>query len=213
MRTFHAPLLCLSIALALAAAPAAQGPPSPNATPLFNGKTLEGWEGDTKMFRVEDGAIVAGTLDNKIARNEFLCTTRTFGNFELRLKVKLVGGDQANAGIQFRTKRIPNNHEVIGYQADMGPEWWGNLYDESRRRKNLAEADPKVLQRVLKPDGWNDYEIHAEGRHIRLSLNGSTTVDYEEPDAAIPQEGRIGLQIHAGPPLEVRFRDIRIKEL
>src|SRR5574342_448344 len=64
-------------------------------------------------------------LYNKIARNEFLCTTRTFGDFELRLKFKLLGGDSANAGVQFRTKRIPNNHEVIGYQADMGSGWWG----------------------------------------------------------------------------------------
>ena len=85
--------------------------------PLFNGKTLDGREGDLKIFRVEDGAIVAGSLDNKIARTEFLCTTRSQGDFELRLKVKLLGADQANAGIQFRTQRIPNNHDVIGYQA------------------------------------------------------------------------------------------------
>src|SRR5215212_7421980 len=109
---------------------------------LFDGKTFKGWEGDTnKTFRIEDGAIVAGTMEAKIPRNEFLCTTRNYTNFVLRLKFKLVGKG-ANAGVQFRTKRIPNHHEVSGYQADMGdPSWWGCLYDESRRNKILAQAD------------------------------------------------------------------------
>jgi len=95
MRTFQSPLSCMLIlTLALAAATVAgQGAPSPKAVPLFDSKTLDGWEGNLKIFRVEDGAIVAGTLDNEIARNEFLCTTRTFGDFELRLKVKLLGGE------------------------------------------------------------------------------------------------------------------------
>src|SRR5438067_7229478 len=74
-------------------------------TALFDGKTLEGWEGDLKVFRVEDGAIVGGSLKQKVARNEFLCTKKEFGDFELRAKVKLLG-DGANGGIQFRTKRI-----------------------------------------------------------------------------------------------------------
>lgn len=100
----------------------------------FDGKTFEGWEGDIGgMFRIERGAIVAGSLSREIARNEFLCTRRESGDFELRLKFKLLG-DQTNAGVQFRTRRIPNHHEVIGYQADLGnPRWWGSLYDESRR--------------------------------------------------------------------------------
>src|SRR4026208_1761595 len=77
--------------------------------PLFDGKTFKGWEGDTnKTFRIEDGAIVAGTMKAKIPRNEFLCTTRNYTNFVLRLKFKLLGGPSANAGVQFRTKRIPN---------------------------------------------------------------------------------------------------------
>ena len=101
---------------------------------LFDGETLRGWEGNLKMFRIQDGAIVAGTLEQPIANNEFLCTKQSFGDFELRLKVKAIG-EGVNAGIQFRTRRIPNHHEVIGYQADVGGMWWGKLYDESRRRK------------------------------------------------------------------------------
>jgi hypothetical protein len=203
----------LSVALAPAGMAAAQGPPSPNAKPLFNGKTLDGWEGDTKMFRVEDGAIVAGTLDSKIARNEFLCTTRTFGDFELRLKVKLVGGDQANAGIQFRTKRIPNNHEVIGYQADMGVGWWGALYDESRRNKVLIGPDQAKMKAVIKPNDWNDYVIRAEGQRIQLWINGVQTVDYTETDPAVDSSGVIAVQIHSGPPSQALYRDITIVEL
>jgi hypothetical protein len=94
---------------------------------LFDGKTFNGWEGNLAIFRIEAGAIVGGTLAGKIARNEFLCTAREYKDFELRLKVKLLGGDQANAGVQFRTGRIPNDHEVRGFQADMGTGWWGAL--------------------------------------------------------------------------------------
>ena len=71
------------------------------------------------MFRVEEGAIVAGTLKQPIPHNEFLCTTKEYANFDLCLKAKLVG-DGDNAGIQFRSKRVPNHHEVSGYQCDMG---------------------------------------------------------------------------------------------
>ena len=93
---------------------------------LFDGKTFNGWEGDTtKTFRIQDSAIVGGSLKEPVPRNEFLCTTRTYRNFVLRLKFKLLGKG-ANAGVQFRSRRIPNHHEVSGYQADLGdPGWWG----------------------------------------------------------------------------------------
>src|SRR5438128_12384741 len=70
--------------------------------PLFDGKTLTGWEGETaKTWRVEDGAIVGGSLDTVVPRNEFLCTTKTYGDFELKVKFKLLGDrKQANAGVQ-----------------------------------------------------------------------------------------------------------------
>jgi hypothetical protein len=177
---------------------------------LFNGRTLDGWEGDLKIFRVEQGAIVAGTLDNKIARNEFLCTTRTFGDFELRLKFKLLGGDAANAGVQFRTKRIPNNHEVSGYQADMGVGWWGALYDESRRNKVLVGPDQATMKDVVNIGDWNDYVIRAEGKHIQLRLNGVQTVDYTEAEPQIDSSGVICLQIHGGPPSQAQYKDITI---
>ena len=181
---------------------------------LFDGKTFEGWEGDTnKTFRIVDGAIVGGTLDTAIPRNEFLCTTRPYTNFVLKLKFKLVG-EGANAGIQFRTKRIPNHHEVIGYQADMGdPAWWGCLYDESRRNRILAKSDTELVDKILRRGGWNEYTIHAEGKRIRLGINGVQTVDYTETDPDIEQSGVIAVQIHSGPPSEAWYKDITIQEL
>jgi hypothetical protein len=181
-------------------------------TPLFDGKTLRGWEGNEKMFRVEEGAIVAGTLREKIPHNEFLCTEKQYGDFELRLKVKLVG-EGGNAGIQFRTKRIANHHEVSGYQADMGQGWWGSLYDESRRNKILAGPKKEVMEKIVKPDDWNDYVIRAEGNHIQLWINGTQTVDYVEKDEGIASTGVIAVQIHGGPPSEASYKDIRIQEL
>jgi hypothetical protein len=122
-------------------------------------------------------------------------------------------GEKVNAGIQFRSERIPNDHEVIGYQADLGQNYWGALYDESRRKKILATPDAAKLDKVLKRNDWNDYVIRAEGKRIRLEINGYQTVDYTEPDDQIKQTGVICLQIHSGPPSEAWYKNIIIEEL
>ena len=162
---------------------------------------------------IEDGAIVGGSLKDKIARNEFLCTKRAYGDFELRLKVKLLGGDAANAGIQFRTKRIPNDHEVSGYQADVGIGWWGALYDESRRNKVLKGPDQAKMKELVKNAEWNAYAIRAEGKHIQLWINGVQTIDYVEEDPNVDTTGIVCPQIHAGPPSEAWYKDITIVDL
>ena len=187
-------------------------PTSEDFQKLFDGKTFDGWEGNLDVFRIEDGAVVAGSTDRPVARNEFLCTKKEFGDFELRLKFKLVG-DGANAGVQIRTKRIPNHHEVSGYQADMGDGWWGSLYDESRRNKILAKADEAAVLKVLKRNDWNDYRILCEGPRIRLWINDQPTIDYTEQDDKIERSGVIGLQIHGGPPSQASYKDIRLKKL
>lgn len=179
---------------------------------LFDGKTLKGWEGNLKVFRVEDGAIVGGSMNSALPNNEFLCTTKRYSDFVFRAKFKVTGA-QVNAGIQFRSERIPNNPEVIGYQADVGQNYWGSLYDESRRKKTLVTPDAALLAKAIKRDDWNEYVIRAEGKHIQLTLNGYQTVDYTEPDDSIKQTGIICLQIHAGPPSEARYKDITIEEL
>ena len=182
---------------------------------LFDGKTLDGWNGDTKWFRVQGGAIVAGSATEKIPANQFLCTNKTYRDFELSVDAKLVGQGN-NAGVQFRTKRIPNDTEVIGYQADIGfmpnGTCWGALYDESRRRKFLAES-PELAMKTVKRGQWNTLKIIARGDRIQIFLNGVQTVDYTEQDPQIEREGVIGLQVHSGPPLEVYYRNVRLKEL
>jgi hypothetical protein len=201
----------LALSLLVAHSPAAEE----KAKPLFDGKTLAGWEGDTKnTWRVEDGAIVGGSLETKVPRNEFLCTTKSYGDFELKVKFKLLGDRKhANAGVQVRTRRIPDHHEVIGYQADIGQHYWGALYDESRRNKILAQPEKKVVEKLIKHDDWNEYTIRCEGPRIRLWLNGTQTVDYTEKDDKVERTGIIGLQIHGGAKAKVYYKDIRLEEL
>jgi len=166
---------------------------------LFNGKDLTGWKASENKgtFRVENGCIVGDSPG--IRHNDFLCTKKAFGDFVLRLDVRL-RPDSANSGVQFRSERVPDSHEVAGYQADIGGPWWGKLYDEARRRRVLAGPKPGVIARCLKRGGWNTYEIRAAGPRITLKINGTTTVDYTEPEPPekIARRGRIGLQIHAG---------------
>lgn len=179
---------------------------------LFDGRTFDGWEGNLDHFRIRDGAIVGGSLEQAIPRNEFLCTEKVYRDFELGLKVKLVGVPAtANAGIQIRSRRIPNHNDMIGYQADMGQYYWGCLYDEGRRHRILAKPDPQRLRQALKPNDWNEYVIRCVGPRVQLWMNGYQTVDYTEPDESVEQAGVIGLQIHAGPPAEAWYKDIKIR--
>lgn len=179
---------------------------------LFDGQATTGWDGDMTVFRLEQQAVVGGQLKERIPHNYFLRHEGDFKDFELRLQFKLLG-EKTNAGIQIRSQRIPDHHEMIGYQADLGGRYWGALYDESRRRKVLAGPDLDKLMPLLKKDDWNDYRIRCEGPRIQLWINGLQTVDYTETDKAIPLHGHIALQIHGGPPGEAWYRHIRIKKL
>ena len=212
----HMRTLCLVAGLmgsAVCALASGQTTAARKPVPIFDGKTFNGWEGNLTIFRIEDGAIVGGSLAQKVARNEFLCTATNYSDFELRLQVKLLGGDTANAGVQFRTRRIPNDFEVSGYQADMGKGWWGALYDESRRKKVLEGGDRPKIESLEKTNDWNDYTIRAEGKHIELSLNGTKTVDYIEAEPGIDTAGVICVQIHGGPPSEAWYRNITVTDL
>lgn len=186
--------------------------------PLFDGKTFDGWEGDTKgTWRIEDGALMAGSLDRKQPRNEFLCTKENYGNFELTLEFKLIGAPGSgfiNGGVQIRSERHTDGVEMVGYQADIGdPKYWGALYDESRRRKILSEVDMTKVEPVLKREGWNTYTIRCEGPRIQLFINGLQTVDYTEDDKSIPLSGKIAVQIHGGANSVVGYRKLMIKKL
>jgi len=198
-------------AVALAAAVAADDAAKEKEegfVPLFNGKDLAGWEGDAKLWIVEDGMLVGRSAG--IAYNDFLTTKETYGDFVLRFQVRLVE-NKGNSGVQFRSKRVPDSHEVSGYQADIAKGRWGQLYDEARRNRVLAEPKPEDLKKALKIGDWNAYEVTAVGPRITLSINGVQMVDYTEEDKDIPREGIIATQVHSGDSMEVQFKNIRIK--
>jgi hypothetical protein len=184
--------------------------------PLFDGKSFTGWEGNIdSVWRIEEGALTAGSLTKKQEKNDFLATTKEYGDFELTLKWRLEGTEGfVNGGVQFRSQRIPDHHEVIGYQADLGAGYDGALYDESRRKKMLAQPSKEVLAKVQKPLGqWNEYRIRAEGPRIQLWLNGVQTVDYTEAEPGIPMTGKIAVQIHGGATAIAQYKDLMIVEL
>jgi len=189
---------------------------------LFDGRSFAGWHGDIATadrpggtWRIEEGAIVAGSDGAAAARNEFLATDGVWEDFELRLEFRIDGSRALNAGVQFRSRRIPDHHEVIGYQADIGPGLDGALYDESRRRRFLAEPEAAIRERAVAAGthGWHDLAIRCEGPRVRIRLNGVETVDFTETDAEVEPRGMIALQIHGQMVGTIRYRNIRIIDL
>jgi len=178
--------------------------------PLFDGTTLEGWEGDPELWRVEDGQIVGSTDSKTLKHNSFLATRKTYANFVLRLKFKLRNG---NSGVQFRSRQF-DDYVVRGYQADIADnQFLGILYEEGGRGI-LANVDPQEVAKHYKPGDWNEYEITADGPRITQKLNGHITVAYEERDAEKgAAEGVLALQLHVGDAMEIRFKDLEIKPL
>ena len=190
--------------------------------PLFDGKTFEGWEfrndDNAKVFRIEDGAIVGGSMKEAIPFTEYIVTEKEYGDFTLRLQAKCIG-KTANGGVQIRSFRQPKDsqrpHEMIGYQADMTStaQYWGSLYEGGRRKSwFVAEADPELVKSIFRPNDWNDLEIVCKGDNIKIIMNGKLTVDYTEKDTDIPRKGFIGFQVHNAGPHECWYRNIRILE-
>ena len=142
--------------------------------PLFNGKDLDGWEGNNSLWAVKDGKIVGASTGLK--QNEFLATNASYSDFVLKLSFRVRGDASSNSGVQFRSVRVPGT-EMSGYQADIGQGYWGCLYDESRRNKVLVPAS-KAAKDVVHEGEWNHYVIRAMGNQITLTLNGVTSVNY-----------------------------------
>ena len=198
---------------------------------IFNGKTLEGWSGNEKFWSVKDGTITGRTTaDNKTEGNTFLIWKDEVGDFELRLKFKIIGG---NSGIQYRSSD-KGNHVVHGYQADIdsGDQYIGILYEEGRRgilaeRGNKVEIsetgekkvvgkteDSAAILKDIKKEDWNEYVIIAQGRHLVQKINGHTTVDVMDGEKAkSTASGILALQLHAGPPMMVQFKEIELMKL
>ena len=185
--------------------------------PLADGKTFKGWVGDTnKTWRIDtNGAFVGGSLTAQVPRNEFLRTEQSYTNFILKVKFKLTGTNGfVNGGVQIRSQPATNpTNEMVGYQCDIGPGWWGALYDESRRNKVLIKPNEADVKKAIKLNDWNEYLIRARGKTIETAINGVVMIRYTETDDTLPQYGLIGLQVHGGGTTEVSYKDITIQVL
>ena len=213
-------LSCLLIAPLLlhAAAPNELTPEEKkeNYTLLFNGKNLDGWDGDPVRWTVQDGIIVGSSDGHPFKVNTFLIYKGTFRNFILKGDIKL---RNHNSGIQFRSEQLPGEGWMVrGYQADaseVGDEKsaWGNLYEERLRGRGAMKTPDEgwlIAKPLLHRGDWNTYEILADGDHIRLTFNGKVTIDMHDRASA---QGIIALQLHAGPEMRVEFRNLKIKTL
>ena len=199
---------------------------------LFDGKTLDGWEGKPQFWSVRDGAITGQTTrENPTRGNTFLIWRKgTLGDFELHLKFRIVGG---NSGIQYRSVEL-GDFVVGGYQADFeaGDRYIGILYEERGRgilalrgqkviihedgKKEVVgtTCDEKKMLASIQKEGWNEYVIIARGNHLVQKINGFTTVDVTDNQRSKSRSrGILALQLHAGPPMLVQFKEIRLKEL
>ena len=176
----------------------------------FNGRTLDGWHkvGGEATFTVENGQIIGRQGPGP---NTFLRTKHTYGDFVLRLKLKLE--ISCNSGIQIRSQQRDGDGVVFGYQCEVDPSnraWSGGIYDESRRGWLFPLDGMPDAQRAFKKDDWNEYTIRAVGPHIRSWVNGVPCADLIDP---MDMEGFISLQVHAGQQGKVLWRDIDIYSL
>ena len=233
----------LGLTLLLPVAHAAE-PDREGFVSIFNGESLDGWDGDPVFWSVEDGAITGrSTEENKIVNgNTFLIwEAGEVADFELKLRYKITGEPKGNSGIQYRSFRLPanksNKWRIGGYQADFetGDKFSGICYGEGYRGILALRGEVTELKRVdgefvkdvvgsvgdkdeigskIKKGEWNDYHIIARGHHLVHKINGVTTMELTDNDETMRRsKGLLALQIHAGPPMKVQFRDVRVKHL
>ena len=214
----------------LAAAPAVTADDAkPGWVNLFNGKDLTGWvqRGGKAKYRAEDGQIVGTTVPN--TTNSFLCTKKDYGDFVLELEFKVDAG--LNSGVQIRSQCFDEDRtvelsgkkikiaagRVHGYQVEIDPSeraWTGGIYDEGRRGWLNDLKDNEKARKAFKAGEWNKFRIECKGDSIKTWLNNVSAADLRD---SMTPTGFIGLQVHAvgkkEEPYEVRFRNLRIKEL
>ncbi|MGB0768665.1 MAG: 3-keto-disaccharide hydrolase [Phycisphaeraceae bacterium] len=181
-------------------------------TILGEGHT-DGWTlGPNMSF--QDGMIVAGTMDEKIGKTLYAYHDKDYYNFELRAQAKAVGPEKTNGGFQIRSS-VNDKGIMTGYQADMGFKYWGLVYDQGRRNKLLTKHEAGIdLKEDINWGDWNDYRVVCKDNVIEVFINGKLFSKHVEKDEAIAKvAGRIGLQMHSGPPSVRYYRNIRIKEL
>ena len=204
---------------------------------IFDGKTLKGWNGNPKLWSVKDGAITGQTTkENPTKGNTFIIWEGKTGNFDLRLDYKIIGG---NSGIQYRSFKAdgPDEWRIGGYQADFeaGDTYSGICYgerfrgilslrgkkttltvgDDGKLKKEVEEfAKDADIAKAIKKEDWNSYRIVARNFNLTHYINDVKTTQVVDHDRKTRRaDGLLALQLHAGPPMTVQFKNIRIKEL
>ena len=206
--------------------------------PIFDGKTLDGWDGDPKVWSVKEGALVGEATAENLPKDDTFCIWRkgTVDDFVLRLEIK-ISGKGPNSGVQYRSKEFEKWH-VGGYQADWDKAgvYVGTLYEQPIQnvgRGSLAKGGTKVVidadgkKEVTKignledmidegfdSEGWNLYEISAEGNHLTHKVNGKLfmeCIDNQVDKRAM--SGIVAVQVHGDRVMKVEFKNIRLKRL
>jgi len=211
-RELHGKLVGATWVKAPVATPAPAAASSPSGTAIFNGTDLAGWTGKPGVWKWEAGELV-GTLNMKDVT--YLSGSNRHRDFELEYEVKLQG-DQANAGAQFRSTLFDAApFAMTGPQVEIGgggKTGYGGLWWQSGPRNGVvAAAPPTTFEKLVKPDDYNRMTVRSVGKHVTISLNGTTTID---GDFDIPDEGLLGWQlVSQGEPATVRFRNIVFRDL
>jgi hypothetical protein len=201
---------------------------------LFDGRSLQGWDGDPQHWRVDNGVIVGEIPEGQTLRKNTWLVWRgcVLEDFDFRVKVKLTGAPAANSGIQFRCQ-VDNIEHVSGYQADLdqGATWLGRIYDEhgrallvergsrvlidaegKRQIESFAPADQYAV--LFRENEWNDYRIVAVGDHVAVFVNGTLFSELkDEQRGERDLSGSLAFQLHSGPETRVEFRDVLLERL
>ena len=197
---------------------------------LFDGKSLDQWEGDAKYWSVENGCVKGrSTEDTPVPYSEFLIWQgEPVGDFTLLADFRIVSG---NSGIEYRAWKDDNrNFGLNGYQADICPgDIMGILYGEGlgeiiaprgfkatfdkEGRKSLQKfGDADEIAKSIQMTGWNTYRIEARGNVFTEFINDVKTSELVDERPHAPKKGVFGLQIHPGPPMEFYYKNIFLKK-
>jgi Domain of Unknown Function (DUF1080) len=208
---------------------------------IFDGKTLQGWDGDARVWRVENGAIVGEVSPElNLKTNSFLIWRGgNPGDFELKAEYRI--SSKGNSGIQYRSIELPDiRYAMKGYQADIdgedrnekGVRYTGQNYEERGRgflawRGQLAHIDTgkkpvvlgsvggnKELEEYIKNGDWNEFHLIVRGTTLIHILNGHVMCVFVDDDTVNRKlAGLLGIQVHVGPPMKIEFRNVRLKKL
>lgn len=209
---------------------------------IFDGKTLDGWEGDPRYWRVEDGALVGEVTPETILKRNSFIIKKDLVTQDFELKVDYRISASGNSGINYRSMPIDSlPYAMTGYQADInGSNFWTGQNYEERGRTFLALRGQTVtiqpgyqsppidsivsilktnpvsdsLKRFIHPEGWNAYHLIVKGNRMQHYINGVLMSDVTDNDPAHARlSGKLGVQVHVGPPMKIKYKNFRFKKL